>query len=233
MTKVTTFTLARWTNGVSSFLLIKLECAWAQCFQAWCCRILSTICKLYWPYSQWSFPPFSSKQHDVPHPLNLPTHSSSFRRQPSRQSSLRVVRRHTSNLRSRATTIKKRRRTSATQPPAFPISGALSVVQLARGRPYNWRSGYKPPSKSYFRRHFDNSSAPYALTCISNHLGFSTWYSLWSLKYLIIPIMLFIRCRPHAPIFPRSFLIHLLQDIHMAMVKDTTKPARRICRIME
>jgi len=109
------------------------------------------------PYSQQSFPP--PFLPDQPYPQHVsytfvsPTHPSTLRRRLSRQSSLRVQR-QLSSLHSRATTLKKHRRTA--QPPAFPISGALSSIQLARGRPHDWRSGYKPPSKSYFRRRFES-----------------------------------------------------------------------------
>lgn len=124
------------------------------------------------PYSQRSFPPpFPPKQppSHVPHPVIYPTHPPSLRRRPSRQGSVRVQH-QTSSFHNRAT-LKKHRKTSTTRAPVFPISGALSAIQLARGRPYDWRSGYKPPSKSYFRRHFENFIAPYTPTitrsCIS------------------------------------------------------------------
>ena len=124
------------------------------------------------PYSQRAFPPpFLPKQSFPPyvsHPLIPPTHPSSLRRRLSRHGSLRVQR-QMSNLHSRTTSLKKLRRTSTMQPPAFPISGALSSIQLARGRPHGWRSGYKSPSKSYFRRHFESFIAPYTLTSKSHH----------------------------------------------------------------
>lgn len=116
------------------------------------------------PYSQQSFPPpFLPKQPFPPHvshPLIFPTHPSSLRRRLSRHR----VQRQISNLHSRATSLKKLRRSSTKQPPSFPISGALSSIQLARGRPHGWRSGYKSPSKSYFRRHFESFIVPYTLT---------------------------------------------------------------------
>jgi len=116
------------------------------------------------PYSQRSFPPpFLHKQPFPPHvshPLISSTRPSSLTR---RHSSHRVEHQMT-NLHIRATPLKKLRRTSTKQPPSFPISGALSSVQLARGRPHAWRYGYKPPSKSYFRRHFERFIAPYTLT---------------------------------------------------------------------
>jgi len=116
------------------------------------------------PYSQRSFPPpILPKQHFPPHvshPLVSSTHPSSLRRRPSRHSSIRLQR-QMSNIHIRATSL---RRTSTKQPPAFPVSGAFSSIQLARGRPYEWRSGYKPPSKSYFRRHFESFVAPYTFT---------------------------------------------------------------------
>ena len=96
----------------------------------------------------------------VSHPLNFPTYPSSLRRRLSLRGSLRVQR-QMSNLHSRAATHKKLRKTSTKQPPAFPISGALSSTQLARGRPRDWRSGYKPPSKSNFRKYFESFVAPY------------------------------------------------------------------------
>ena len=118
------------------------------------------------PYSQRSFPPpFLPKQPFPPHvshPLIFPTHPSSLRRRHSRPSSLRVQR-QMSILHSRTTSLKKLRGPSTKEPPAFPISGALSSIQLARGRPHGWRSGYKSPSKSYFRS-FESFIAPYTLT---------------------------------------------------------------------
>ena len=105
-------------------------------------------------YPQQSFPsPFLPKQLYPPHvlhPLVFPTNSS-----PPGHSSLRVER-QMSNPHTRAATLKKLRRTSTKQPPAFSTSGVLSSVQLARGKPHGWRPGYKSPSsKSYFRTHFD------------------------------------------------------------------------------
>lgn len=124
------------------------------------------------PYSQRSFPPpFLPMQRFPPHvsrPLIFPTHPSSLRRRLSRRGSLRVER-QMSNLHSRATSLKKVQKASTKQPPAFPTSGALSSVQLARGRPHGWRSGYKSPSKSYLRRHFESFIAPYSLTSKFNH----------------------------------------------------------------
>lgn len=113
------------------------------------------------PYSQRLFPPpFLSKQPLPTHPPIFPTHPSSLRRRPS---SFRVQR-HVSNLHNRPTTLRKRRKFSTAQPPPFPISGALSSIQLARGRPHDWRFGYKPPSKSYFRRHLESFTVPYKFT---------------------------------------------------------------------
>jgi hypothetical protein len=123
------------------------------------------------PYSQRSFPPpFPPKQPFPPHvshPLIFPTHPPSLTQRFSRHSSLRVER-QVSNLHTRATSLKKLRRTS-TNPPAFPTSGALSSIQLAGGRPHGWRYGYKSPSKSYFRRHFESFIAPYTFTSKLNH----------------------------------------------------------------
>ena len=122
------------------------------------------------PYSQRSFPPpFLPKQPFPPHvsqPHIFPTHPSSLRHRLSRHGSLRVQR-QMSNLHSRAASLKKLRKTK--QPPAFPISGALSSIQLARSRPRSWRSGYKPPSKSYFRRHLESFVAPYTFASKLNH----------------------------------------------------------------
>ena len=109
-------------------------------------------------YSQRSFPPpFLPKQLFPPHeshPLIFPTHPPFLTQRFLRD-------RQMSNLHSRGTSLKKLRRTSTKQPPAFPTSGALSSV---RGRPHGWRHGYKAPSKSYFRRHFENFIAPCTLT---------------------------------------------------------------------
>jgi hypothetical protein len=124
------------------------------------------------PYSQRSFPPpFLSKQPfplHVSHPLIFPTHPSSLRRRLSQRGSLRVQR-QMSNLHRRATSLKKRPRTSTKHPPTFPISGALSSIQLATGRPHGWRPGYKSPSKSYIRRHFEGFIAPYTFTSKLNY----------------------------------------------------------------
>ncbi|KAF8798683.1 hypothetical protein BYT27DRAFT_6898554 [Phlegmacium glaucopus] len=126
------------------------------------------------PYVQRFFPPPLLPKQSLPphvaHPHILLAHPSSLGRRLSRPSSLRVQR-HLSNLNNRPTTLKRRQRASTTQPPAFPVSGALSSIQLARGRPRDWRSGYKPPSKSYFRRHFESFIVPRKLavtrSCIS------------------------------------------------------------------
>ena len=119
------------------------------------------------PYSQRSFPPqFLPKQPFPPHvshPLIFPTHPPSLTQRFSRPSSLRAER-QMSNLHSRTTSLKKLRRTSTKHPPAFPTSGALSSVQLARGKPHGWRYGYKASSKSYFRRRFESFFAPCTLT---------------------------------------------------------------------
>ena len=114
------------------------------------------------PYSQQSFPPpFPSKQHFPPiaHPLIFPTYPSSLRRRLSHDRSSFRIHRHISNPPSRSTSLEKRRRTSlnSTQPLAF-LSGALSAIQR---RPHGWRSGYKPPSRSSFGKHFERLIAAF------------------------------------------------------------------------
>lgn len=152
------------------------------------------------PYSQPFFPPlFLPKRHlplhvsQQPHIFSEPP--SSIRRG---QSSLRVQR-HTSHLHTRTTTL-KRRRTSTGQPPAFPISAALSSIQPTEDtHTHDWRSGYKPPSQSsYFRRHFESFLVPCNLTSNMTQSFFSffffTSHILWSLNssFLVSGTLLYI-----------------------------------------
>ena len=147
-------------------------------------------------YSQRSVPrPYPFKQPFPPHPPTFSTHPSSLRRRPSCRSSPRVQR-HVSSLHSRATTLKKRRRPLTTQPPASYISEVLSSIQLASGRPHDWRSGYKPPSKSYFRRHFERFTAPFALTSM-----FLQFFDVRVITWIIFafsdtPLYLNATCKP-------------------------------------
>lgn len=114
-------------------------------------------------YSQRSFqpPPYPFKQPDFPYPLTSSTRPSSLKRSSSFRNSSRTQ--SHSDVHNRGTTLKKRRRASTTQTPASHISEALSSTKLARNRPHDWRSGYKPPSKSYFRTHFERLTATFAL----------------------------------------------------------------------
>ena len=110
-------------------------------------------------YSQRSFqPPHSPKQPDILHPPTS-THPSRFSNHHSSR-----VQSHVSSHHNHGATLKKRRRPSTTQPPDAHIPEALSSIKLARSRPHDWRSGYKPPSKSYFRRHFERLTAPFTIT---------------------------------------------------------------------
>ena len=108
-------------------------------------------------YSQRSFqPPYPFKQ---PYPLTSSTHPSSIRQPFSSHDSSRIQ----NSLHNYGATLKKRRISSTTHPPASHISEALSSIKLARSRPHGWRSGYTPPSKSDLRRHFERFIAPFKL----------------------------------------------------------------------
>ena len=93
-----------------------------------------------------------------------------------------------------------------------------AAFQLARDRPHGWRSGYKPPSKSYFRRNFECFTAPFTLT--SMFLTTTFWCPHLAEKKLSSVT----RCCILAPPINLNFLmvatLNVIYDLRKPQIKD-------------